>query len=144
MDPRTASDPAAATIPRSARLAGALLVSLGLANVAVAVWALAAGSDELATGLAVGLAVAGAATVVLGRLVWRGNRTAVYVALVVFELLLIPRLVTLGEPGTGAWASLLLLLGLVVLLWVAAVAVRRSAGGQVDRPRSDSAGQAAQ
>ena len=141
MDLRNASHPAVATTPpRSARAAGMLLMLLGVANVAVAGWGLAAGPDEIATGLAIGLGLAGAGTVVLGRLVARGHRVAVYVALIVFELLLIPRLVTLGEPGTGTWASLLLLVGLVALLWVAAVAVRRTGSGPAERDPAGSAG----
>lgn len=120
-------------LPRSVRVAGALVVLVGVANLAVGLVALA-GGDEVATGVAAGLAAAGAAAAVLGWFVWQGRPRAVYLALVVFELLLIPRLLTLGEPGTGAWASLVLLIGIVAALWVATLAIRRG------RARSDDAG----
>lgn len=127
----------AVEVPTSARLAATLLVVVGLANLAVGVWGLTGAAGELAPGIAIGLSLAGAGTTVLGGFVWLGRLWALYVALVVFEVLLIPRLLTLGEAGGGTWASLVLLLALVVVLWVATVRTRRlrSPSAEPDAPR---------
>lgn len=119
---------AAPPVPRSARIAGVLLVVIGVLNLLAGGWGLTVARDDLSTGVAVGLMVAGALTAVLGRYVGRGSLPALYLALVVFELLLIPRLITLGAPGRGSWVSLLLLLVLVGVLWWATIEVRRSRG----------------
>lgn len=117
---------AAPPVPGSARTAGVLLVVIGVLNLVAGGWGLTVARDDLSTGVALGLMVAGALTAVLGRYVGRGSLPALYVALVVFELLLIPRLITLGEPGRGSWVSLVLLLVLVGVLWWATIEVRRS------------------
>lgn len=117
---------AAPPVPGSARTAGVLLVVIGVLNLLAGGWGLTVARDDLNTGVAVGLMVVGALTAVLGRYVGRGSLPALYVALVVFELLLIPRLITLGEPGRGSWVSLVLLLVLVGVLWWATIDVRRA------------------
>lgn len=80
---------------------------------------------ELQTSVAVGLAVAGLVTVVLGVLVWRRHAVALYVALGVFELLLVARVVTIAGAGGSELVALVLLVVMVGLLWVATSQVRR-------------------
>lgn len=111
--------------PTSARIAGLLLLLVGGLNVAAGGVAVAAGSGEIRAVVAWGLLGAGLATVVVGWFVLRGSHVALYLALVVFQVLLTARLVTAGgNVGTLA-VSLVVLLVLVVVLWIAVIQVRR-------------------
>ncbi|MBY5164369.1 hypothetical protein [Salsipaludibacter albus] len=116
---------AAPAWPTSARLAGVLLLVVGGLNAAAGAVALVAGSTEVRTPVAIGLLGAGVLTVLLGWLVLRGNHVALYVALGIFEVLLIARLVTAGGNAGTLWVSLVVLVVLVGVLWVAAIQVRR-------------------
>lgn len=113
------------TWPTVARVAAVLLIVLGLANGLAGVVALVAAPGELQTTAAVGLAGAGLVTVVLGVLVWRRRAGALYVALGVFELLLVARLVTIAGAGGTEMVALGLLVCVVALLWIATSQVRR-------------------
>lgn len=115
----------AGEVPTVVRVAGWLLVLVGIANFALGAAGLTVASDEVGVGAAVGLVVAGAVTTLGGRLVTRGSRVALYVALAVFEALLIVRLLTLGDGGASG-PSLAVLVVLNVLLFVAVVQVRRA------------------
>lgn len=121
----TASIPSPAW-PASARLAGILLLVVGGLNTAAGVVAVTAGTTEIRTPIAWGLLAAGFATVAVGWFALRGSRIALYVALVVFQVLLTARLVTAGgNVGTLA-VSLVVLVVLVAVLWVAVIQVRRT------------------
>lgn len=106
------------------RLAGALLVVVGVVDLVIGALALASDVVRLAGGTALGLLLAGAVTTLLGVMVWRGSRRAVIAALGLFGVLLV---VQLGDvaldggvtPGTGP--ALGLLAALVVVLVVALV-----------------------
>lgn len=119
---------------RSVRVAAWALVVVGLANAALGVVGLVAAREEVAAGVAVGLVGAGAATAGAGWLVHRGSRATLYVALAVFEALLVVRLLTLSGGGGEAGLSLVVLLVLVGALLVATVTVRRG-----DRRRASQA-----
>lgn len=112
--------------PSSMRVAAVLLGLVGVANAAAGAAALVAAQGELRTGVAVGLLAAGAATALRGRLVWRGSHVALYVALGVFELLLIARVVTIGGADGAEVFALVLLVALVAVLWLATIQVRRA------------------
>lgn len=113
------------TWPRSTRVAAVLLIVVGAANAVAGGVALVGAPDELPVAVASGLLAAGAITIALGWLVARRSRAALYVALVVFELLLVARVVTVDDVGGTEVVSVVLLVVLVATLWVAAVAVRR-------------------
>lgn len=110
---------------RASRVAGGLLVVVGLVNAVVAVVALVARAPDVSSLVAVALLLAGLATAVLGRLVHRGHRRATLVGLVVFELLLVPRVVAIDDASGPEWVSLAALLVLVVALGVAVWSQRR-------------------
>jgi hypothetical protein len=73
----------------SARLAGGLVILVGALNLAIGVLSLSSDLVLLATGVASGLVVAGAVTVALGVLVWRGSRNAAIASTTVFAVLLL-------------------------------------------------------
>lgn len=111
---------------RSTSVAGWALLVVGCANALLGIAGLTAASDDVGPGVAAGLLGAGAATVAAGWLVRRGSRRTLYVALAVFEALLVVRVLTLTGGGEGAGISLAVLVGLVAALVVAAIDVRRA------------------
>lgn len=119
------STDAVTSLPTMARVAAGLLVIVGLANAVAGVVALVVVPGELQASAAVGLTVAGVVTVVVGVLVWRRHLAALYVALGVFELLLVARLVTSAGAGGSELVALVLLVAMVAVLWVATSQVRR-------------------
>ena len=120
----------------AARAAGALLLVVGLANVAVGAVGLLTDQRDLSAWVAAALLLAGLATVVLARWVWRGHRRAVVLGLVVFELLLVPRLLGLGEVTGAEIVSVVALLAVVVALGIATYALRRRDREEAPRDRA--------
>lgn len=104
-----------------------MLGVVGLANAVVGAVGLLAEQRDLSTLVATALLVAGLATVALALPVWRGNRRAVVVALVVFELLLVPRLVALGDASGPQRVSIVVLLVVVATLGWATWRLRQRA-----------------
>lgn len=121
----------ATTAPWAARVAGVLLVLVGVLNVGFGVLSLASTAVRMGTGAAVALIVAGAVTAFAGWLVWGGNRSVAQIALVIFGWLLIAQTADVmshtGDiPVTGGIASRFTVLGiLIVFLGVATVQLRR-------------------
>lgn len=115
-----------ATVPVAVRAAGLLLAVVGVVNAGTGVAALVLDQQDVSTVLAIGLVAAGVATVVLARLVWQARRRAVTVALVLFELLLLPRLLTLGDATAPQRVSTAVLALVVVVLALAFRALRRT------------------
>lgn len=111
---------------RSLVVAGWALVVVGVANALLGLAGLTVASRDVGPGVAAGLLGAGAATVGVGWLVRGGSRRALYVALAVFEALLVVRLLTLSGGGDGAGISLAVLVALVAALVVATISVRRA------------------
>lgn len=118
--------PADRTGPVAVRIAGALLGLVGVANLAVGAVALIGGPQDVSTAVAIGLVVAGALTAVLARSVWQGSMRAIALGLVVFELLLLPRLVAIDDVDGSAVISLVIQVVVVVALAVAAWSLRRA------------------
>lgn len=109
---------------RAARLAGSLLVVLGIANVALAGIAAFTGSIRLADATAAVLGLLGLVTVVLGVLVARGRQWALVTSLVVFGGLFIVQ--AFAATGSGSAAPAVITLGVVVLPLVLALRASRS------------------
>jgi hypothetical protein len=88
-------------VPWTARVAGAVVALVGVANAAFGVLGLTTGLVRLEPAAAVGLLVLGAITVVIAIPVWRGSRSGVTVALAVFGLLLVVQLGDLVSAPDG-------------------------------------------
>lgn len=112
-------------MPAASRVAGGLLAVLGIANAGVGVAAFVLDQQDVSLLVAAGLTAAGLATVVLARFVWRAHQRATYLGLVIFELLLVPRLLTLGDASGPEIVSLIMLVTVVLALGVAAWRLRR-------------------
>ena len=117
----------------SLKLAGGLVVLLGLLNVVLGMLSLTTDLVRLSAGAASGLVVAGAVTIAAGVLVWRGSRLATYVTLTVFALLLVAQLATPldttslpdGDPSASPVVRFGALGLLVAVLALAAWRLRR-------------------
>lgn len=107
-------------VPVAARVAGGLLGLVGVTNAAAGAYAVAAGEAALPLGLSVGLLLAGVITAVAARLVWRGDRRAALVGAIVFGVLLVVRLLSIGDATSTQRVSLLML-GVLEAALVAAV-----------------------
>lgn len=101
-----------------ARLAGALLVLLGLANVVLGVLSLATDLTRLGGETAGVLLSLGLATAIVGFFVWRGRRGALHVALGVFGVLLVLEIVTAADRATGRLVVLAVVVGALLFAWL--------------------------
>ena len=101
----------------AARLAGVLLVLLGVTNVTLSAMALTGDAIRISDGTGLALGVLGLVTVVLGVLVFRGRRWAILAALVVFGGLFAIQL--FASSGGATTPALITLAVLVVPLLVA-------------------------
>lgn len=110
--------------PRIVRVAGSLLVLLGLANVVLAGLAAFTGYIRLADSTAVALGLLGVVTVVLGALVAAGRRWALVASLVVFGGLFVVQ--AFAATGTGGLAPAVITLAVVVVPLVLALRATRS------------------
>lgn len=126
----------APTVPWAARLAGGLLVAVGVLNAVFGMLSLVSDLVRLAPGAAVGLVVAGALTAVGGWLVWQGNRRATIVALVVFAWLLVVQIADVathvgeGMATGGIAGRFVVIVLLIAVLAVALLQLRRNAPGR--------------
>lgn len=121
------------------RLAGGLVVVLGLLNIVFGVVSLTTELVRLTTGVASGLVVVGAVTTAAGVLVWRGSRLATNVMLTLFGLLLVSQLggaltapptATALDPADDPTLRLAVLAVVVAALALAAVRMRRRRVGR--------------
>ncbi len=119
--------------PWEARLAGALLILVGILNLGLGALSLVSDQVRLSADIAGGIVAAGLLTAAVGLLVARGSRLATMVALTVFGLLLVVQLVDLAQPGGTAAGDtsaspllrIVVLIALVGSLALAAVRRRR-------------------
>lgn len=125
----------------SSRLAGALLVVVGVLNLAFGVLSWLTEQVQLSTGVAGGLVTAGLVTAALGTLVWRGSRLATIIALTVFAMLLVFQLSELmaeaGDTADGLAGEHLTRFGVlgVVVAALAVAAWRRRKRAPAPTPR---------
>lgn len=128
----------AARPPWTVRVAGGLVLVVGVANLLVALVATSVSGLPMPPLVATGLVAAGAATAWLGWKVLRGATWALPVATAVFAALLLARVALVDDAdqpigvATGRGASEVLLVVLVVVLAVAMVHRRR-----VERPSAE-------
>ncbi len=108
----------------ASRLAGALLVALGLANVVLAGITAFTGLIRLPDATAVVLGLLGVVTVVLGVFVAIGRRWALITSLVVFGGLFVIQ--AFAATGSGSSAPAVVTLGVVVLPLVLALRATRT------------------
>jgi hypothetical protein len=83
----------------TSRVAGVLVILVGLLNLGLGLLSLVSDQIRLGTGVAGGLVVAGLVTASLGVLVWRGSQNAAILATAVFGALLIFQVSELFASG---------------------------------------------
>ncbi len=128
-----------------AKLAGGLLVIVGITNVVMGLLGLISDQVMLGAGPSVALLVAGGFTAAGGVAIWRGSRVTASVALTIFGLLLLVQLLDLTvTEHLGTAVARVVILALMVGALALALQGGRLGGrrdrGAVQAPRSPSLG----